>query len=205
MWWIWANNRKKHFYILWVMLLLTRFLWQARTLCFPGHFCGPGTLTSNVSDMSTNFRPRPCPRGYYCGLGVATSVSQIGNFSTPQPCQPGKELALWLMEHECRVLIFVSGYHCNQASETQHGQGPCPAGFHCPQVTIFRSCNKRPSLHLKLCCQYAPGVTRACPPRTFCPGLTNVEPKPCSQGAVYLNWDRSSWQLNCPLFIFRII
>jgi hypothetical protein len=34
----------------------------------------------------------PCPQGFYCGLGTASSVSVLGNFSTPQPCQQGWEM-----------------------------------------------------------------------------------------------------------------
>ena len=83
--------------------------------CPPGHYCLAGTSTSNSEDISVKKRPLPCPQGFYCAAGAVTSVSIISNYTTPQPCFPG--------------------YFCNPGSESPHGQGPCPSGFHCPQYS----------------------------------------------------------------------
>ena len=126
--------------------------------CPPGHYCFAGTKTSNAKDMSIKKRPLPCPQGFYCVAGAVTSVSILLNFTTPQPCFPG--------------------YFCSPGSETPHGQGPCPSGFHCPQ--------------------YSPGMVKACPPGTFCPRVGNVEPLPCKPGTYNENYAQSICNI-CPL------
>ena len=126
--------------------------------CPPGHYCLTGTTTSNSEDLSVKQRPLPCPQGFYCAAGAVTSVSIISNYSTPQPCFPG--------------------YFCNPGSESPHGQGPCPSGFHCPQ--------------------YSPGMVRACPPGTFCPTVGNVEPLPCKPGSFNEHYAQSVCSV-CPI------
>ena len=126
--------------------------------CPPGHYCFSGTKTSNAKDVNVKKRPLPCPQGFYCVAGAVTSVSILLNFTTPQPCFPG--------------------YYCSPGSETPHGQGPCPSGFHCPQ--------------------YSPGMVKACPPGTFCPRVGNVEPLPCKPGTYNENYAQSICNI-CPL------
>ena len=126
--------------------------------CPPGHYCLAGTKTSNAKDTTIKKRPLPCPQGFYCSSGAVTSVSILLNFTTPQPCFPG--------------------YFCSPGSETPHGQGPCPSGFHCPQ--------------------YSPGMVKACPPGTFCPSVGNVEPLPCKPGSFNENYAQSMCN-TCPL------
>ena len=126
--------------------------------CPPGHYCFSGTKTSNSKDLNIKKRPLPCPQGFYCTAGAVTSVSTLLNFTTPQPCFPG--------------------YYCSPGSETPHGQGPCPSGFHCPQ--------------------YSPGMVKACPPGTFCPRVGNVEPLPCKPGTYNENYAQSICNI-CPL------
>ena len=111
-------------------------------LCPPGHYCIEGTKTSDAFNSAESLRPIPCPEGFYCTAGVVTPVSVALNFSTAQPCYPG--------------------YFCAPGSETPHGQGPCPSGFHCPL--------------------YSPGIAKACPATTMCPGVGNMDPLDCRPG-----------------------
>jgi len=111
-------------------------------LCPPGHYCNEGTKTSDAFNTAEALRPIPCPEGFYCTAGVVTPVSVALNFSTAQPCYPG--------------------YFCAPGSETPHGQGPCPSGFHCPL--------------------YSPGIAKACPATTMCPGVGNMDPLDCRPG-----------------------
>jgi hypothetical protein len=111
-------------------------------LCPPGHYCSEGTKTADPFNTAESLRPIPCPEGFYCTAGVVSPVSIALNFSTAQPCYPG--------------------YFCAPGSETPHGQGPCPSGFHCPI--------------------YSPGIAKACPATTMCPGVGNMDPLDCRPG-----------------------
>ena len=126
--------------------------------CPPGYYCLTGTASNNTQDSTVRARPFPCPAGFYCAPGAVTSVSVIMNFTTPQPC--------------------FAGYYCSPGSETPHGQGPCPSGFHCPQ--------------------YSPGMVQACPPGSFCPSVGNVDPLPCQPGSYNENFAQASCNI-CPI------
>jgi len=57
-------------------------------------------------------RPVPCPPGMYCHPGTGVDVSNMKNFTTPQPC-------------------FESMY-CPEGSTDPTGAVDCPPGFYCP-------------------------------------------------------------------------
>ena len=89
-------------------------------LCPPGHFCPPGVQTSNPESQLHLERPLACPENTWCAAGVATNISEVGNFRTPQPC--------------------LSGFVCFRGSASPQGSGPCPTGYYCPPNSLPIAC-----------------------------------------------------------------
>lgn len=160
--------------------------------CRPGHFCLAGTKTSDPSSLETPFRPQVCAAGFYCSHAVSTPVSEVFNFSTPQPCMPG--------------------YACSAGSETPYGQGPCPGGFHCPQYAPGMTKICPPST-------FCPGVANIepmrcipgtsnelygqigcsrCPVGSICPDYGMERPEICPAGFVCDIDGLAVWSKQCP-------
>jgi hypothetical protein len=108
-------------------------------------------------------QPYPCPLGYYCRAGVATSLPVPKNFSTPQRC--------------------FHGFFCPRGSTTPEGTGPCPTGYYCPNQFEAVPC---PPGH------YCPGVgnrgPRECYPGTYNPIRTQSNCTLCPLGHICPDW-----------------
>ena len=112
-------------------------------LCPPGHFCPPGVQTSNPESQLHLERPLACPENTWCAAGVATNISEVGNFRTPQPC--------------------LSGFVCFRGSASPQGSGPCPTGYYCPPNSLPIACTYA---------NYCPGVGNIFPSQCT-PGFYN--------------------------------
>ena len=112
-------------------------------LCPAGHFCPPGVQTSNPESQVHLERPLACPENTWCAAGVATNISEVGNFRTPQPC--------------------LSGFVCFRGSASPQGSGPCPTGYYCPPNSLPIACTYA---------NYCPGVGNIFPSQCT-PGFYN--------------------------------
>jgi len=112
--------------------------------CPRGHYCGEGVATRlpRITLQLEGMKPRVCPPGLSCYEGAAALNPKSHNFTTPQPC--------------------FQGHFCPVGSATPYGAGACPLGKYCP--------TPRHS-----------GVM--CPERYMCgPNLANTEPIACPAG-----------------------
>ena len=134
-------------------------------------------------------RPVPCPRGMYCHPGTAVGVSNMKNYSTPQPC-------------------FESMY-CPEGSVEPQGAGDCPEGFYCPfgvkiACPVGTYCPRTGHWDPMPC---PPGTFSAqvgqkkcvdCPSGYICPGFGRVDPAICPPGFVCSKDSLVSANSRCP-------
>ena len=117
-------------------------------------------------------QPFPCPIGFYCREGVATNVSTLNNFSTPQLC--------------------YDGFFCPRGSFNPEGSGPCPTGYYCPSQIHAVKCPLG---------YYCPGVGNIeplpCYPGTYSPDEGRSNCTLCELGHICPRWARDFPEL-CP-------
>ncbi|RHY28711.1 hypothetical protein DYB32_005759 [Aphanomyces invadans] len=143
----------------WNFIARVRPATGSRRLEHPPDILDPNCLTRQcVSNTSVLLPEKPfvCPLGTYCRSGAATPVTQLKNFSSPQPC--------------------FAGFFCPRGSATPEGKGPCPTGYYCPSTTD----------------------AIACPPGTYCPGVGNVKSTDCYPGSYQPASTQSTCEL-CPV------
>eukprot|EP00929_Paragymnodinium_shiwhaense_P068504 TRINITY_DN34467_c0_g1_i2.p1 TRINITY_DN34467_c0_g1~~TRINITY_DN34467_c0_g1_i2.p1 ORF type:complete len:2673 (-),score=484.12 TRINITY_DN34467_c0_g1_i2:4120-11166(-) len=125
--------------------------------CPRGHYCGPGVATSlpRLTMQLEGAKPKPCPPGMHCYEGAVAPASKPHNYSTAQPC--------------------FQGYFCPPGSATAYGVGACPLGRYCPTPRHT-------------------GIL--CPERYMCgPRPAQIEPTACPEGT-FNPWPG---QANCTL------
>lgn len=134
-------------------------------------------------------RPVPCPSGMYCHPGTGVDVSNMKNYSTPQPC-------------------FESMY-CPEGSSEPTGSGECPPGFYCPfgvklTCPVGTYCPRDGHWDPMPC---PPGTFSAqlgvvacsqCPRGYICPGFGRVAPAICPPGFVCSQIGLRSPNNRCP-------
>jgi len=176
------------------------------TVCPPGTYqqqagatvCLPSPIGYIAPDFGMAL-PRPCPRGSVCditGLAVSDRLCPPGHYCSegtrtfnftdfteplrPLPCPfgyycgAGVATKVPIMNNFSTPQPCFAGYLCGPGSSTPQGSGPCPHGHYCP-----------------------PGQVIPCPPRTQCPGVGNIEPKPCEPGLYNQEFGQAQCKL-CP-------
>jgi len=164
--------------------------------CPPGHWCPPGTSSSDTTGYEDADRPLPCPEGTYCTFGTVSNITETLNFTTPQQC--------------------FSGFYCPSGSQSPQGAGMCPPGYYCP-MAIAIACpagsycegfgNSQPTL-----CQpgtYNPLQAQAScklsEPGTISPGLGRVQPMACPPGFVCNTSGGALPAARCPRGFFCLL
>ena len=162
------------------------------TLCPAGHYCRKGTATADPSSRVYAFnRPLVCGEGVYCGPGVVSPVTIIGNLSTPQPCS--------------------DGFNCRRGSDNIRGSGPCPTGHYCPKnadgpipCPPRHYCPNAGNIFPTLCppgtFNDQRGLNRCieCQPGFFCPDFGLNAPETCGVGKVCSKPRLASPDALCP-------
>ena len=156
----------------------------------------PIVETCDASNCTTRSKvvlaegPLPCPQGYFCRAGVASSIPIPKNYSTPQKC--------------------YDGFYCPLGSISPEGTGPCPNGYFCPN-----DIDAIPCLPGTMCpgvgntgpvdCNpgtYNPFSGRAnctvCPIGTLCPGYGSLSPEICPAGFICSSVGLSFPVILCP-------
>ena len=143
------------------------------TVCPPGWICDETGLRILI---------KPCVAGHYCLEGTWTA--NFTDFEVPERplpcpfgyyCGPGATTDKSIIGNYTTPQPCYAGYVCEPGSQTPQGSGPCPSGMYCP-----------------------PGRMIACPPRAYCPGVANTEPRLCPPGSYNQEYGKSSCKL-CPL------
>eukprot|EP00928_Gymnodinium_smaydae_P024083 TRINITY_DN1960_c1_g5_i2.p1 TRINITY_DN1960_c1_g5~~TRINITY_DN1960_c1_g5_i2.p1 ORF type:complete len:6923 (-),score=840.57 TRINITY_DN1960_c1_g5_i2:138-18908(-) len=131
--------------------------------CPRGHYCGPGVAVKvpRMTLMLEGKKPKTCAPGLHCYEGAVTPNPKPHNLTTPQAC--------------------FQGYYCPPGSSTPFGAGACPLGRYCP--TPRHTGILCPERYM---CGPAPAQVEptACPAGTFNPWPGQWNCTKCLQGGV---------------------
>ncbi|KAH8094066.1 hypothetical protein JL720_4055 [Aureococcus anophagefferens] len=152
---------------------------EPKTLCPPGHYCNPGTKSSDPFAFANNseyerdaetgvtgtYAPgiHP-PRPFDAARPMSSSRAVLAEL--PFPCPPGTYCALGASSPVSIPGNFSTpqrcfdGYFCPAGSGSPEGEGPCPTGHFCPTQML----------------------AVACPLGHHCPGVGNTFPRECVPG-----------------------
>ncbi|KAG7471369.1 hypothetical protein MATL_G00123830 [Megalops atlanticus] len=152
-------------------------------VCFPGHYCPPGTMFptqhrcpagrwSDRSGLQEEAECRPCPRGWYCqaGVGVPSGRCSSGHYcpegtqyGSQFPCPPGTYSTKMGNGQLEDCLVCPEGYYCQEGTSK-----PAP----CPPTTFRRLKGGR-----------RPQDCSTCPAGFSCPRSATVSPRACGAGS----------------------
>ena len=155
--------------------------------CIEGHFCGPGTRTSDLNafiglrdwkndaitglvEVDRNHRPWSLVDRLFPATGSRRIEHPpiMDNVTAERPfaCPTGYFCRSGVVNDQSVPLNFSTpqkcfdGFFCPRGSTSPEGSGPCPSGYYCPSQQLAVKCDVG----------------------HYCPGVGNVEPLTCYPG-----------------------